>query len=56
MVKNLDESQLKNYLVILKKIIALNPNGVFAQKARVEIETLFDLKIEDINSLDSLIF
>lgn len=55
-VKNLDESQLKNYLVILKKIIALNPNGVFAQKARVEIETLFDLKIEDINSLDSLIF
>ena len=55
-VKNLDESQLKNYLVILKKIIALNPSGVFAQKARVEIETLFDLKIEDINSLDSLIF
>lgn len=55
-VKNIDRAQLKNYISVLKKVIALNPSSPYAIKAREEISKEFgDLKLDEVD-LDLLLF
>lgn len=55
-VKILDYNSLKNYLPVLKKVIALNPSSVYSELARNEIAKVFGIKITENTDLDLLLF
>lgn len=52
----LDESSSKNFLPVLKKVIALSPSSVYSDKARKEISRVFDVKVDTNTDLDLLLF
>ena len=55
-VKIVDNAHKKDYVPVLKKIIALSPSSVLATKARNEVKFLLDGSNPDNTDLDYLLF
>lgn len=55
-VRQLDENASKNFLPVLKKIIAISPSSIYAQMARNEITKVFGIKADSNADLDILLF
>lgn len=55
-IKIIDGTQSKNYISVLKKVIALNPSSDLSVKARGEIKDIFGLSNSESTDLDLLLF
>lgn len=55
-VRIIDVNASKNFLPVLKKIIALSPTSKYSQMARNEITKVFGVKVDDNTDLDLLLF
>ena len=55
-IKIIDDSQSKNYISVLKKVIALSPSSDLSVKAREEIKKIFGFSNSENIDLDLLLF
>ena len=55
-VKVIDSNQLKNFVTVLKKAIALSPTSALADTARNEIKDVFGVSSNENIDLDLLLF
>ena len=55
-VKVIDSNQLKNFVTVLKKTIALSPSSALAETARNEIKDIFGVSSNENVDLDLLLF
>lgn len=55
-VKSIDSNQLKNFISVLKKTIALSPKSALADTARNEIKEIFGVSNSENVDLDLLLF